>query len=318
MEPAVEFYNGKTVKVMVGEKPGGGTDLTARTIAKHLGKQLDATVVVQQLTGGGKLRCRNHVWDAKPDGRTLGCADFASLVTDELYDVPGLRYEVDKLTWIGGVGDETTIFAVSPHSPIKSIKDLKAATGLKFGSTSHAGMRTHNLVMAAYLLDLDAKVITGLKGAKGVELAIRQEEVIGTCIDAGAYHRGVKAGGVYHGLFTIDTRRSKGAPEIPALTELMTLPKEKMELLELMLTCRPTWVYYGTTGLPMDRVAFLRQSYHELCNQAHFKADIEKIWYPGIPFVDSKAYRERAAAAKAKEKMWQDKFGSLLEKYCGY
>ncbi len=67
LEPAfaqANFYQGKTVKVIVGTAPGGGYDLWARLMAQHIGKHIpgNPTVVVQNMPGaGGADRCKLHL-----------------------------------------------------------------------------------------------------------------------------------------------------------------------------------------------------------------------------------------------------------------
>src|SRR3972149_8687026 len=169
-----DFFKGKTIKLILGEKPGGGTDLTGRTLALHLSRHLGANVITLNKTGAAHAEAMNYTWNAKPDGLTIGCEDLASLITNDLQEAPGIQYQVDKLTFFGGIADEEVMFWVNANGPIKSIQDLKAAKGVKLAATSVSGMRAINQLMVAYLLDLDAKVITGFKGSQECDLAIMQ------------------------------------------------------------------------------------------------------------------------------------------------
>ena len=76
------FYEGKTVRIIVGFSPGGTYDLWARLMAHHMSKHVPGspTFVVQNMTGGGSMIAANYIYNvAKPDGLTLG------LVTPALY-----------------------------------------------------------------------------------------------------------------------------------------------------------------------------------------------------------------------------------------
>ena len=65
-EPA-NFYQGKTVRIVVGLAAGGGYDLYARTLARHLGKHIpgNPSIVVDNMTASpsdttwAALRCNN-------------------------------------------------------------------------------------------------------------------------------------------------------------------------------------------------------------------------------------------------------------------
>ena len=69
------FYQGKTVRIVVGLAAGGGYDLYARTLARHLGKHIpgNPAVVVENMTGAGSIIAANYLYKiAKPDGLTIG------------------------------------------------------------------------------------------------------------------------------------------------------------------------------------------------------------------------------------------------------
>ena len=70
-----DFYQGKTVRIIVGLAAGGGYDLYARTLARHLGKHIpgNPAVVVENMTGAGSIIAANYLYKiAKPDGLTIG------------------------------------------------------------------------------------------------------------------------------------------------------------------------------------------------------------------------------------------------------
>ena len=70
-----EFYQGKTIRVVVGFSAGGGFDAYSRTIARHLGKHIpgNPTVIVENMPGAGSLIAANHIYKvARPDGLTIG------------------------------------------------------------------------------------------------------------------------------------------------------------------------------------------------------------------------------------------------------
>ena len=86
LEPAfaqANFYQGKTLKVIVGSAPGGGYDQWARLMAQHIGKHIPGhpTVIVQNMPGAGGVIAANFVYGlAKPDGLTMGAFNPAALL----------------------------------------------------------------------------------------------------------------------------------------------------------------------------------------------------------------------------------------------
>jgi tripartite-type tricarboxylate transporter receptor subunit TctC len=68
---ADDFYKGKTIRFVVGLAPGGGYDLSARTLGRHIGKHIpgNPNIIVENMTGAGSLIAANYTYNsAKPDG----------------------------------------------------------------------------------------------------------------------------------------------------------------------------------------------------------------------------------------------------------
>jgi len=74
-DPVAEFYRGKQIRIVAASATGGGYDLYARYVARHIGKHIpgNPTVIVQNMPGAGGLVAGNHVYArVGKDGLTLG------------------------------------------------------------------------------------------------------------------------------------------------------------------------------------------------------------------------------------------------------
>ena len=70
-----DFYRGKTVEIVIGYSVGGGYDIYARLIARHLGKHIPGNpkVVPKNMEGAGGMRLANWLYGAAPrDGTVIG------------------------------------------------------------------------------------------------------------------------------------------------------------------------------------------------------------------------------------------------------
>src|SRR2546423_7737871 len=122
-------FSGKTVTLVVGYKPGGGYDATARMLARHLPNHIPGkpTVIVQNMPGGNSIIAANHIYNvAKADGLTIGTFN-RNLPIAQLTGVQGVKYDMTKFEWIGSVANETTILAVRNAPPYKTFVDLPDA-----------------------------------------------------------------------------------------------------------------------------------------------------------------------------------------------
>src|SRR5262245_24945140 len=73
-----QSYPAKTVKIVAPVQPGGGVDLTARTVAEQLTKSMGQSFIVENVSGGGGVIASQAVKNAPPDGYTLMLAYVAT------------------------------------------------------------------------------------------------------------------------------------------------------------------------------------------------------------------------------------------------
>ena len=124
------FYNGKTVRIMVGFAPGGVMDLWARLLGQHLGKYIPGkpTVIVQNMTGAGSMTAANYVYSvAKPDGLTLGLI-FPALYFDQHLEAKEVQYDWAKFVWIGSPERTKELFYIWVGQSLQNCQeDLRGA-----------------------------------------------------------------------------------------------------------------------------------------------------------------------------------------------
>ena len=68
---ADDFYQGKTLTIVVGYTAGGGYDINARLVSRHIGRHIPGApnVVVVNMPGAGSLRSLEHLERARAEGR---------------------------------------------------------------------------------------------------------------------------------------------------------------------------------------------------------------------------------------------------------
>jgi len=180
-------FSGKTITIVVGYKPGGGYDATARMVARHLPNHMPGkpTVIVQNMPGGNSIIAANHIYNvAKPDGLTIGTFN-RNLPIAQLTGVQGVKYDMTKFAWIGSAANETTILAVRNDLPYKTFDDLrKAKENVIIGSTG-PGANTHDFpLLLKDLLGVKLKIVSGYSSSADIMLAVERKEVDGR---AGSY-----------------------------------------------------------------------------------------------------------------------------------
>jgi tripartite-type tricarboxylate transporter receptor subunit TctC len=178
---AADFYQGKTLTMIVGFAPGGGVDTTARVVARHLARFIPGApaLVVQNMEGAAGLVAMNYVAKRVPaDGLTIAMPGRSWYVEGALRD-PGVAFDVDKLTYIGSPGGVNSALYLRTSTGIESLAALKASpkplTFGTLGATTPTAMVPALLAMQGYPI----KLISGYVSTARVLVALEQGELDG-------------------------------------------------------------------------------------------------------------------------------------------
>ena len=177
-----EFYQGKSIDLEIGYSVGGGYDLYARLVARHLGAHIpgNPTIVPRNMEGAGSLRLANYLYAAAPrDGTVIG-ATSRGAAFDPLLNENGAQFDASKFSWIGSANNEVSVCVALSSSGIATFDDVLTKP-LTIGSTG-VGDDTYQFpaVMNA-VLGTKFKMITGYPGGNDISLALERGEVQGRC-----------------------------------------------------------------------------------------------------------------------------------------
>jgi Tripartite tricarboxylate transporter family receptor len=280
---AADFYQGKTLTIIVGFAPGGGVDNTARVVARHLVRFIpgEPAVVVQNMEGAAGLVAMNYV-DKRtaPDGLTLAVPGRSWYVEGALKG-PGVAFDVDKITFIGSPGQVNSALFVRTASGIDSLAALKSSpkplTFGTLGSTTPTAMVPALLAANGY----PVKLISGYVSTARVLLALEQGEIDGfwTVEDSFARRHDLIEKQIVRPILQTGTVH----PGMPVLSDIM--PENQRPLL-MMLDAPEDFglPLVGPSGIPDDRAAILRKAFLAMAADPEFQADAVKAEQPvGAP-----------------------------------
>ena len=120
---ADEFYKGKTITYVVATSPGGTFDTLARLIGRHVEKQFGTTVLMRNVPGTGHIIGANTVYSAKPDGLTIGAFN-RGLIYTQLLSQAGVKFDLEKMSWIGKAVSDTRSLVLGTNSGFKNFEEL--------------------------------------------------------------------------------------------------------------------------------------------------------------------------------------------------
>ncbi len=285
MRPAVadsvaDFYRGKTVTIAIGFSVGGGYDLYARLLARHLGKHIPGqpNVVAQNREGAGSLRATLYLFNAAPrDGTVIGAFSRGMAVAPLIDHAP---FDATKLSWLGSLSSDVSVCMMWHTSPIKTFDDMLATPFTVGGEGGGADPDAYAL-MLRNMFGAKLKLVSGYPGTNEVMLAMERGEVNGVCglswttvktrrMDWVSSHRVNLP--VQFGL-----RRDPELPDVPVVIDLAK-GEEQIQMAKLILAgqamARPI---AGPPGIPADRKQALVAAFEATMKDPDFLADAGRM-----------------------------------------
>jgi tripartite-type tricarboxylate transporter receptor subunit TctC len=286
-QTAEPFYKGKTVNFLVASVPGGVNDLTARLIARHLGKHIpgNPNIVVQNLQSSGLVLANRLYNAAEKDGLTIGIVERGTPQFAILGE-PNARFDPLKFTWLGSVssyGNDAYSLSVNASFHAKTVDDLRKSDrpSAKIGSTGAGATNGIFTNIAKDVLGLNIQHVRGYRGAAAVFLAMQRNELDGQVVGLSSMKVGQpalwKAGAFRPLIMFARTTRFPEFPDVPTGRELTKDPKvlrlfdfaEAPFFMALPLLAPP--------GLPAERAAALQSAFMAMTRDPAFVAEATKM-----------------------------------------
>jgi tripartite-type tricarboxylate transporter receptor subunit TctC len=311
---AESFYKGKTIRFVVGLAAGGGYDLSARTVGRHMGKHIpgNPTIVVENMTGAGSLIAANYTYNsAKPDGLFIGIWNSGYVLRQALGD-KAIRFDGRKFGWVGAPTKGTPSCSIMAHTGLKSMKDILAADReIKMGSTGPGSTYDDLPQILNRTVGTKFKVISGYEGTSTILVAMRRKEVDGGCWgweSARTTARPMLEAKGDEKLIPFLIHRREPDPEVKDLPLISEVIKG-----EDNLSAYQTWVgtyefqrpFSVPPGTPKERLQLLRKGFADTMKDPEFVAEAEKskldVTYVSGEEVDKHVGKVLSVTPKAKE-----------------
>jgi tripartite-type tricarboxylate transporter receptor subunit TctC len=221
-----QWQPSRPVRILVGFAPGGGTDITTRTLSQKFQALLGQPIVVENRPGAGGNLASEATVNAPADGSVLMMGTIASLVMNPM--MVRLPFEVlTDLTTIGRSVEVANVFVVPVDRPWRSMAEFLAAARARPGTLAYgsSGVGGAGHVGGALLDDMariqtihvpyrgGGQLITDILSGK-VDFAIATAATVLPHIEAGRLRA----------LAVPSPQRSPLLPEIPTVAEAANLP----------------------------------------------------------------------------------------------
>ncbi len=278
---ATEFYAGRTITLYVGFEAGGGYDLYARLVGRHLGRFVagEPRVVVQNMPGAAGLRVANYVYQVAPqDGTALAIA-AESIALEQALQGAGTEYDASRLSWVGRIAPSASITFTWHSSKVKNFEDARQQESV-IGATGVTGITSYTPRALNRLAGSKFKLVTGYSGSSGVLLAMERGEVEGGFAIWPEFMKQKPdwlAQKKINVLYIVAGKRAAELPDVPTTGELGRDEEARNVLRFLASTTEIGRSVFSTPNVPAERLNMLRSAFIKMTRDREFQRDAEQV-----------------------------------------
>jgi tripartite-type tricarboxylate transporter receptor subunit TctC len=289
---ADDFYKGKTFTIVVGFSPGGGYDVNARGLARHLAAHIPGSpnIIVQNMPGAGSLTSVRYLDVTAPKDGTVMTIFNPGLVTQSIVQPDKVKLDFRKFGWIGVVTPDFRVCYGYGANGVKSWDDMMHRKEFVLGSTARGSGNYINGATLREVFHAPIKQILGFPGSAEQRLAIERGELDGDCGSYSSIPVEWIRDGAAHPFVRFTEQRPPEIPEGVAYIGGFAVTAEQKQILEVLDASdevgRP---FVMSRQVPPDRVAIIRKAFNETMQDKDFRADMEKQQLPVNPMTGEEA-----------------------------
>ena len=281
---AADYYTGKKVDFVIGSDAGGGYDVYARNIGKHLGRFLpgNPNVIPRNMPGAGSGTAAASLYRLSPkDGTVIGALFPGVIVGPLLEDRAQNLFDPNKFEYLATADSGTRVCITGPMSKVKTFEDAQKQKTV-IGASAAGGSTRDYAAFHKNAAGAQFDIVSGYKGTADILLAIERGEVDGLCgldwtslksqrptwLEQKTVNILVQDG--------IDTEHELDALGVPPIWKFITKESDKAPV-ELIVSQqvfgRP---YVAPPGVPAEQVKMLRDAFEAVMKDEAFLADAKQ------------------------------------------
>jgi tripartite-type tricarboxylate transporter receptor subunit TctC len=277
-----DFYKGKNVDLYIGYSAGGGYDVYARALARHMGRFIpgNPTILAKNMPGAGSLVLANWLYNVAPrDGTAFGIIGRGTAF-DPLLGSTKAQFDAGKFNWIGSMNDEVSVCVAWHTTGITTLEQVERKELTVGGSGPAADTDQFPKVLNA-TIGTKFKLVTGYPGGNDVDLAMERGEVMGRCgwswSSVIATHKSWIDDKKINVLVQLSLSKHVDLPHVPLIMDFARTEEQK-QIFKLVFARQPMGrPFLAPPGIPAERVAVLRKAFMDTVNSGEFLAEAGKM-----------------------------------------
>src|SRR5262252_2296360 len=281
-ENHADFYKGKNVDLFIGYSAGGGYDVYARALARHMTRFIpgNPTIVPKNMPGAGSLVLANWLYNfGAKDGTAFGTIGRGTAF-DPLLGSTKAQFDAVKFNWIGSMNDEVSVCGAWHTSGIAKLEQV-VQNELTVGGTGPAADTDQFPKVLNATIHTKFKIIPGYPGGNDIDLAMERGEVMGRCgwswSSVIATHKSWIDEKKINVLVQLSLNKHADLPNAPLVMDLAKT-EEQRQIFKLVFARQPMGrPFLAPPGIPADRTAALRKAFMDTMKDPGFLAEAEKM-----------------------------------------
>jgi tripartite-type tricarboxylate transporter receptor subunit TctC len=276
-----DFYKGKDVRMIISSTVGGGYDIYARLIARHLSRHIpgNPNIVPQNMPGAGGIAGANHIFGVAPKDGTVIAAIQNTVPFEPFFENRAAQFDAARLNWLGTPTTETAMYLVWHASRIKTLRDAQTEVMIT-GAAGAASTPAFYGRLFNQIFNIKARLVTGYPGQNEILLAMENGEVEAMSSPFWSSLKTARptwyAEKKVHFLFQYGAKPHPELAGVPFGIDLLEKDADKTLLAAASAPLGLGRPFAAPPGIPADRLAALRAAMMATFKSPEFRADCEK------------------------------------------
>jgi tripartite-type tricarboxylate transporter receptor subunit TctC len=282
---AGELYSGKSIDLVIGTPPGGGYDIYARALARHLGRHIPSqpAIVTKNMPGAGSARAAGFISAVAPrDGTVIAAITPGAVMGPLLDEKTDPLFDPSKVLYLGTANNGTRVCISRKESKIKTFDDALTHKASFGGISSNESTREYGY-MHKKTSRAQYDVVSGYSGTAEIALAMERGEIDGACGWDWSSLKSQRPDWIRNG--TVNVLLQAGLEPNPELTRMgvpsvFNYVKDEADrrAVELIVSQQVFLrSYIAPPGVPAQTLAMLRSAFDATMADALFLDDAEKL-----------------------------------------
>lgn len=180
---AADYYAGRSIDLLIGAPPGGGYDIYARALARHLGRHIPGQpgIVAKNMPGAGSARAAGYISAVAPkDGSAIAAIMPGAVMGPLLDEKSEALFDPTRVVYLGTANSGTRVCVARKEAKISTFNDLRTRKASFGGVSTNDSTREYGYLHKK-TSGAQYDVVSGYSGTAEIALAMERGEIDGVC-----------------------------------------------------------------------------------------------------------------------------------------